>query len=164
MQIVNTQKNKSQHGQTLIEMVVALGLAIIIVGAIASLTVNGLRNASQSQNQTVATKLAQQVIDQVKSIANKNCPVTNVTTKNFWDTTFDGSTDYTLSGSCGLTTVGGGPTPMPSPFIPYTTHVWISDIAGYGSPSTLKEIKVHIVWTDTTGDHYAELVTDVNLN
>lgn len=154
-------KSTYQSGQSLIEMVVALGLAIVIVGAIASLTVNGLRNASQSQNQTVATKLAQQVMDQVKSDGNQNCTVENGSPNQFWGTTFSGNKFAITTGAYCLTTTGTSSSFSSPDDNLYTYDIWINEVA---APNPLKEITVHVNWTDTTGTHYAELVSDVTLN
>lgn len=50
-------------GQTLIEALVALGIASVIIGAIAMAVITGMNNTTFSKNQNLATGFAQQGMD-----------------------------------------------------------------------------------------------------
>lgn len=78
---------KKYSGQSLIEVVVALGIVIIIVTAIAISTTSGLKNAQFSKNQTQATKIAQEGLEAVKVIKRDNCPVVINNNQYFWANT-----------------------------------------------------------------------------
>lgn len=70
-----------QRGQTLMELVVGIGLVTIVAGAIAIVTVNSLRNAQYAKNQVIATKKAQENIEKVRIIKNNNfgvCTQSNI--------------------------------------------------------------------------------------
>lgn len=83
----------SHKGQSLLELVVSIGLLIIVVTALAITTINGLRNSQLSQNQSQATKIAQEGIDGVKSIRARNCVVSAAGGSYYWYNIATGGTN-----------------------------------------------------------------------
>lgn len=69
----------SKMGQSLMELVVVIAVMIIVVGALTFATIASLRNAQFSQNQAQATKLAQEGIEKVRSLRDRN---SNIQTLN----------------------------------------------------------------------------------
>lgn len=65
------QLNKYK-GQTIIEVVVALGAGIIVLSAMTMAVVTALNNASQSTNESQATLVAQQGIEIMRNMRNNN--------------------------------------------------------------------------------------------
>lgn len=61
-----------QAGQTLLEVAMAVGVVLVLITAITIVTLEGLRNSQFSQNETQATKLAQEGIDRVRAIRDRN--------------------------------------------------------------------------------------------
>src|SRR3990170_3653908 len=61
-----------QSGQSLIEVLVALSIAAVVVIALVVLVLSGLKNAQFAQSQVKSTKYAQEAIDQVKTIRDRN--------------------------------------------------------------------------------------------
>ncbi len=61
-----------QKGETLIEALAALALVAIVISAITTLITTSLSNATYNENQTLATKFAQQGIESVRQIRNAN--------------------------------------------------------------------------------------------
>ena len=53
----------NNKGQTLIEALIALGVSVVIVGAIALSIISGINNATFSKNQNLATAYAQEGMD-----------------------------------------------------------------------------------------------------
>ncbi len=66
------QRNNLQKGETLIEALAALALVAIVITAITTLITTSLSNATYNENQTLATKFAQQGIESVRQIRNAN--------------------------------------------------------------------------------------------
>lgn len=62
----------NSRGQTLLELVVVIGVSVLIVGALVFATISSLRNAQFSKNQTQATKLAQERIERVRAGRDRN--------------------------------------------------------------------------------------------
>ncbi len=69
MEIFQLNKYK---GQTIIEVVVALGAGIIVLSAMTMAVVTALNNASQSTNESQATLVAQQGIEVMRNMRNNN--------------------------------------------------------------------------------------------
>lgn len=61
-----------EKGQSLIEVLVGLATASIIVGAITVATLSSLNNAVFSKNQNLATQYAQQGVEIVRSVRDRN--------------------------------------------------------------------------------------------
>ncbi len=152
----------NQKGQTLLEVTISVGVAVIIITALTIVTITGLRNAEFAQNQTLATKLAQDWLDQVRSFRDQNSTVCNA----------DGSvTDWNSAGglfaqscasactylvkpasaSCRLDPrpVGGFDTTQK----PFSKQISISD---YGINQ--KKVTSLVQWTDFSGTHQSQLV------
>lgn len=62
----------NQKGQNILELVLGLGLIAAVAVAISVITVNSLQNSQFSKNQTQATKLAQEIIEKVRTTKNSN--------------------------------------------------------------------------------------------
>lgn len=66
----------SEKGQTLIEVIVAITAGVLVVAALTFAVIFSLRNAKFSQNQNQATKLAQEGLEKVRSIRDRDSLVT----------------------------------------------------------------------------------------
>ena len=66
------KKFKNQKGQTLIEAVVALGIAVAIISAITSLVITSLNATTFSKNQSQASEYAQQGLESIRSLVSAN--------------------------------------------------------------------------------------------
>ena len=60
---------KNQKGQTLIEALVSLSIAVAVVGAITVVVISSLNNATFTRNQNQATQYAQEGIEIVKRVS-----------------------------------------------------------------------------------------------
>lgn len=59
-------------GQSLVEVVIGLSVAIVVITALIILVVNSLRNAQFATNQSIATKYAQEGMEIVKTIKERD--------------------------------------------------------------------------------------------
>lgn len=62
----------SEKGQTLIELIVVIAVIIVVVAALTFATIASLRNANFSQNQAQATKLAQEGLEKVRILRDRD--------------------------------------------------------------------------------------------
>lgn len=62
--------NNRERGQTLIEVLAALGAAVLVVSAISLSVVNALSNAQYAKNQNFATQYAQEGLDIMREMRN----------------------------------------------------------------------------------------------
>ncbi len=69
---------KSNSGQTLLELVVVVGVSVLIIGALVFATISSLRNAQFSKYQTQATKLAQERLERVRTARDRNKPISGL--------------------------------------------------------------------------------------
>jgi hypothetical protein len=104
-------KNQQQEGQSLLELVVGVGMLTIVVSGIAVVTLSSLRNTQYSKNQVQATKLAQQNMEIIRTIKNSNFGVclqsdpspqgsSCTAWENIWDVTFG---VYSSPAGCSIT-------------------------------------------------------------
>ena len=61
-----------KKGQSLFEVVIALGVVTLITVGIVILTINSIRNSTFSKNKTLASKYAQEAIEWVRGEREKN--------------------------------------------------------------------------------------------
>lgn len=160
-------------GQTLLELVVGLGLLTVIVGALAIVTTNSLRNSQFSKNQVQATKLAQENMEKVRTIKSSDFGVclqgesVCSTWENIWAVNFGrqqtgctiGCTFYPEDG-CTVTGDEEKPLCLRYQANPisvgenFTGQIIIED-----EDVNQKRVTSRVSWVDATGNHSSELVT-----
>lgn len=62
----------SNKGQSLMELMIVVAVAMIVIGALTFATITSLRNAYFSKNQLQATKFAQEGIEKIRSIRDRD--------------------------------------------------------------------------------------------
>lgn len=75
----------NQKGQNLLELIVVIAVTIIVVTALVFATLSSLRNAQFAQNQSQATKLAQEWIETIKIYRDKDEPIVMLETQQTWN-------------------------------------------------------------------------------
>lgn len=165
---------KFSYGESLLEITISIGIALIIASGLVISTVNGLRNSQFSKNQTQATKLAQEGIDRVKAIRERNCPVIVGGISYLWFN--DAVTTQSLVWDVPNTVISQDPA-MPTNFqaslttttcelqqntvaesvanTPFTRKILIYKNASNNS----LQVTVDVAWNDASGAHSSKLVT-----
>lgn len=177
----------NSKGQSLIELVVALGLLAVIITILAVATITGLQNSQFSKNQALATKLAQEGQEKIRTIRARNYTVcgpnpSSPTGVKDWNSIYgsDMNCQATPSLACSyvLATID-----TPPAIIDCTaTEFWLNNvnttqpeqimnegvnfdriitIKDYGvvPNRAQKEVTVTVSWTDFSGVHSSKLVT-----
>ncbi len=121
---------KNQSGQSLIEVLIALGVAALIVAAIATSVLSGLNNAQYSKNQNLATQYAQEGMEIMRKIKNDN-----------WATFDNLSGQYCLGQNNNLTAYGSGCGQNVSPF---SRVVYVDESCA----NSQKKVQVWVFWSD----------------
>lgn len=161
-----------EKGQSLVELVVAMTVVTIVVGALTFATISSLRNAHGAKNQSQGTRLAQEGLEKVRSGRDRGSIINfGSSTKNWRDdtlwtapiTNFCGSAPcyFKLQNSTELIWVGNGST---FNFITsaekidnqFYRAIIVSDTANYAQE---KEITAIVKWTDFAGEHESRLKT-----
>ncbi|MGB9585896.1 MAG: prepilin-type N-terminal cleavage/methylation domain-containing protein [Anaerolineales bacterium] len=62
---------KKNQGQSLIEMLVAIAIVLVVIVALVAVTTVSIRNASFSRNQALATKYAQEGIEEARKLRDE---------------------------------------------------------------------------------------------
>lgn len=120
---------KSNQGQSLIEMVVAVAVVILVVLTLVVATTISIRNAAFSRNQSLATKYAQEGIEKVRAYRDQS----------IWET-------FTVACDGKTISLNSPPSPFLLSF----------DCAGSGNS---REVTINVSWTDAQGTHQSELTT-----
>lgn len=63
---------KNQSGQTLVEVLVALGIAVILLSGLTLAVLSALSNTTFSRNQNLATQYGQEAIEQMRTMRDSN--------------------------------------------------------------------------------------------
>lgn len=66
------RNKKLSQGQSLIEVVAALGVVVLVITALAVVVTLSIANAKFSQNQTQASKYGQEVLEKLRAYRDKN--------------------------------------------------------------------------------------------
>lgn len=154
-------------GQSLLEVTITIGVSTLIVTALVIVTVVGLKNSELSQNQSQATKLAQEGLEKVRSMKDRNTPICVNTAAFYWDsgsTVWNnndlGGIDFKLGNgngddpNCQLTNQPPSETLLNNKF---TRKVNIDNTADGSNGS--KKITCIVSWLDSSGSHQSQLTT-----
>lgn len=153
-----------------------VGAAILLIGALTILTLGSMKNSQSSKNQVQATKLAQEALEQVRIIRDRdhtvctlnNNPSSCVRFSNYWSyscTAYNNCT-YVVESNPARCSATADPTitsclnQVPSAET-VTGGFFKRLVTIYDIPSDpdQKRIKAVVSWQDTTGTHQSELVT-----
>lgn len=154
----------SNKGQSLIELVVVVAVAVIVVSALTFAAIASLRNASFAKSQAQATKLAQEGLEKVRTLRNRDGPVDYIradlthTSKfsDLWSIIFTCPTNcYFFLNDAGVL-MGGIATSFESI---ESNFKRLFQIEEDGFSSSRKKITVIVKWTDFSGEHESKLTT-----
>lgn len=72
---LTAKRTQNQYGQSLVELIVVTAVAVIVMGALTFATIASLRNAAFSKNQTQATKLAQDGLERMRGLRDRDSDI-----------------------------------------------------------------------------------------
>lgn len=165
----------SESGQSLVEVLVVLAVATVVMVALVIVIVVGLRNAQFAQNQARATKYAQEAIEQVKAVRDRNGRVNFIPQKNvfadLWEIYMVAENScadalgvpsgcyFTLGDGPSLDiTAYGGSQSVGENFL---RQIVFEDEGNILPPNykTEKRVTVKVIWKDSSGSHESNLQT-----
>lgn len=164
----------SEKGQSLLEVIVVMTVGVIIIGSLVFATIASLRNAQFAKNQTQATKLAQEAIEEVRSARTRDGVIRGLQSGDlrwnddgFWNLRIDdtctqpcyfkladaGQLDFLSSASNSL------PDSSKLADTQFKRVVVLSDDAQNNSYKNEKKVTVIVGWIDYAGEHQSRLTT-----
>lgn len=155
---------KSNKGQSLIEVIIVASVGTLVVGAMVMVSIISLRNTSFAKNQLQATKLAQDGLEKVRSIRDRNLDIKFGLEQTIisFDTLLakdeltcdqpDISCFFTIKPD-GILTSGIEITTEP------TGNNMTRQILIEGDDPTQKKVTAVVKWTDISGEHESRLTT-----
>lgn len=123
---------KNAKGQSLIEVIAGLAVMMIVILSLVTVTTVSVRNASFSRNQMLATKYAQEWLEEARNLRN----------------TLPESTFF----------VGGTPPCENNDVVGTFTRIRNCNISGDGKTMT---VVVTVYWDDDKGRHESKLTTEL---
>lgn len=156
----------SERGQSLIEVIVAATVGILVVTALTFATIFSIRNASFAKNSAQATKLAQEGLENVRSIRDRDSIVDfNANRINFSGLfALDLSHNSCSDKPCYFRFVSGilsqGTDVNFEPVGSFKRQVAIGDqVSPVDTTGSEKTVTVIVQWKDFAGDHESKLTT-----
>lgn len=176
----------NSQGQSLLELVVGMGLIVVVVGAMAVVTINSLQNNQFAKNQVQATKMAQENLEKVHTIKRTNfgvCTKTNVDTgsncsnwEDIWTISFGTIASGCITNATGCTfnlvnnctvDTGGTPSTVVKPFCLRYSATRAVDPGGILTSQMIiedeadsqKKVTSRVYWKDSSGEHSSDLAT-----
>lgn len=163
----------SEKGQTLLEVVVVIAVAVIIVGALVFATISSLRNSATAKNQAQATKLAQEGIEKVRAGRDRGSSIggsfpggSSWLDLVLWSTNISsaicnsGNNCYFKLDSSGNLFYLNVPSPTPpsggESIGNFIRYIIISDDADFGKWKIATSL---VIWSDFAGQHESRITT-----
>jgi type II secretory pathway pseudopilin PulG len=147
--------NLQMGGQSLFELVVAIGISALIIIVLVSLVSNSLQNASFAKNETLAGTFAQEATEWLRGQRDTdvNTFETNVSSP------FDVARCFNNLNWSGIGGCGVGATITGTPFVRQIKFT-SKDVLVGGITKTIVEADVTVSWTDSKGLHEVTNATD----
>lgn len=123
---------KKTSGQSLIEVLAALGVVVLVILALITVTTISIRNATFAKNQSLATSYAQELIEEARNLRDS-----------------DREAFFTDESLCDL-----APDSDSAP--PFTLERICTLVGG-----DKMQVLATATWTDSKGDHQSELYTEL---
>lgn len=142
-------RKNSESGQSLVEVLIGLSMAIIIVGALINMVVSSLRNSQFAKTSAQATKYAQEGIEILRTDRDRSSDwgtFVSARTVSLWCIP---SANNWILGQCSSSN--------PSHKISGTS--FIRDVLVEVNDASSVMVTVTVNWTDQTGVHKSELST-----
>jgi len=143
--------NKQIAGQSLFELVIAIGISALIIVVLVSLTSNALQNAAFAKNETLAGNYAQEATEWLRG--QRDSDVNNFETKvssSFNVVKCFNTLSWGAIGKCGTDETITG-----TPFVRQITFTLLDN-----PTKTIVEADVTVSWTDSKGLHEVTNATD----
>lgn len=153
------------RGQALLEITISLGIILVIVTVLTMAVLDGLKNSQFSQDQTQATKLAEETINTVKTIKARNCPVNmgysldpefyfwQENTNLIWDVSLPTPANFHIdSVNCEMIEINASSFDA----VPVGFEKFQRKVTMVNEPSTVldrKKVRVEVSWYDANGLH-----------
>jgi|Napbiome12C3dose_1001474.scaffolds.fasta_scaffold00001_162 Tfp pilus assembly protein PilV len=158
-------KKQTEAGQSLIEVMVAVTVGILVVSALTFATIFSLRNAGFAKASAQATKLAQEGIEKIRSIRDRDQDGKVSFTAAPGDQRIKFSQLWTVNFACPSNCffylnadvlTGGTNTNFETLTSPFKRQIKIED----DNPADQqKKVTVSVSWTDFSGVHESKLTT-----
>lgn len=155
----------NSKGSTLIEVIIAATVGILVVTALTFATIFSLRNANFAKNSFQATKLAQEGVERVRTLRDRDGAVNYSGSpgadkfSELWRIAFSCSQEsncyFYFNASSVLT--GGTSANLESVPPNFKRQFQIEDVAGAGGNQ--KRVTVIVTWIDFSGSHESRLTT-----
>jgi type II secretory pathway pseudopilin PulG len=131
-------------GQSLLEVVVAVGISALILVAVASLAAGSVRTSSYNRNNAQATKYAQEALEWLRTQRDED-----------WDTfaSYSSTSGVTTNLCTSPISAWGGTCPIANIFFRSTT------LTMDASNSDIIDAVVSVTWTDSQGVHEVRSAT-----
>jgi Tfp pilus assembly protein PilV len=176
---------KNQQGQSLVEVVIALGIAVIIVIAFTNATITSVRNSQFSKNQNLSTKYAQESLELIRAVRDQNtsASVTDGGSLSTWGDLW--GIDLYDTSATGVTGMTGYCFNLDKSTLHLTKRTFVNpcadkDASGVVQDENLdglnlfyrkinitnadndknkKQINVRVYWSDSRGQHNTDVTT-----
>lgn len=142
-------------GQSLFEVVVAIGISALIITAIVALVTNSISNSSYSRNQSIATNDAQQLLEWLRGQRDSDIQ----SFLNHIDPSLGGSTVYCFKSLdwSKRTSCSGSQDNIPGTiFLREGVFTKVSP----APDQTVFSVDITVTWNDSQGDHKVVNSTD----
>lgn len=175
-----------EAGQTLLELIAVMAVAVLVVSSLTFATISSLRNAQLSKNQAQATKLAQEALEKVRAGRDRNLSflsfslgantIANWNDPNLWGGSISASCSpcyFNVEPTGGLKYLGVSPTLAETisnysgTQVAFTRVVLLSDSSsscltpqGSAACYTVQKTATAVVtWTDFSGSRESRIST-----
>ena len=151
-------KNKIFAGQSLFEVVVAVGISALIITGIAAAALNSIQNSSYARDKNLATNYVQETMEWLRQVRDKE-------TQAFAAKAVLGGV-YCLASLPSSVALWPTLKPSCSGTSPITGTNFVRSIEFLectGCPANVVRVKTTVVWNDSKGSHETKSTTDLSV-
>lgn len=151
-------KNKIYTGQSLFEVVIAVGISALIITGIAAAALNSIQNSSYARDKNLATNYVQETMEWLRQVRDKE-------TQAFAGKAIIGGV-YCLSSLPSSVTSWPSLKTSCSSAAPISNTIFVRKIEFIectGCPPNVVRVKTTVTWKDSKGSHDVVSTTDLSV-
>lgn len=148
-----SEKRMANSGQTLMEMVAALGVAVVIIVALSIVVVRAIRSTQIAKNQSIATKLTQEALEGVRTIRDQSG------WQQFSAYTAESGTCYKVNSTSVVLETTTCPETLTGELSQFKRQINLLQTGIAGQESTHRVVEVELTWQDSSGTHNSKART-----
>ncbi len=153
-------KTKIHSGQSLFEVVIAVGIIALIITGTTAVALNSIQNSAYARDKNLATNYVQETMEWLRQVRNNDTTFKTKITQPGFVYCFASLPHSTASA---WPSFQSSKTCLPIPDTIFSRYVEIIDCPDPQCPENVARVTTTVTWQDSKGNHEVSSATDLSI-